>query len=83
MRSRRAEERRTDVLKQRHDRFDNALWVQIDLDLERCVFIDETPAFAGAGSKPPPTSPAAMAAAGQASACRWAVRTATVKPPRW
>jgi len=55
VRSRRAEERRTDVLKQRHDRFDNALWGQIDLDPERCVFIDETPALAGEGSGPLPT----------------------------
>jgi hypothetical protein len=65
-----AEQDRPDVLTRREAWFDG----QLDLDPERLVLIDETPAFAGAGSGPRPTWPAAMAAAARASGCGWASR---------
>jgi transposase len=72
-----SEQDRPDVLKQREAWFA----AQLDLDPERLVFIDETPASAGAGSGPRPTWPAVTAAAGAASDSRSAFPTATGRPP--
>src|SRR5215207_7409557 len=50
-----AEQDRPDLRNRREAWFEG----QLDLDPERLIFIDETPAFAGAGSGLPPTWPGA------------------------